>query len=61
MILNPDFSKIIMIREFILAPAYKISSIIDQGTGYVDNATGAQTIGGSGSGLELQQLQILEM
>ncbi|WP_291106640.1 DUF6252 family protein, partial [Flavobacterium sp. UBA6195] len=26
---------------------------IDQGTGYVDNATGAQTIGGSGSGLRV--------
>lgn len=48
----PDFSNYYDSRVY-SGPAYKISSIIDQGTGYTDNATGAQTIGGSGSGLRV--------
>ena len=34
-------------------PAFKVSSIISNGTAYLTNATGAQTTGGSGSGLRV--------
>lgn len=34
-------------------PAFKLSAIQNAGTGYTDNAAGAQTTGGSGSGLRV--------
>lgn len=34
-------------------PAYKLSAIQNAGSGYTDNAAGAQTTGGSGSGLRV--------
>ncbi|MQP25244.1 hypothetical protein GFJ94_09215 [Flavobacterium sp. LMO8] len=34
-------------------PAFKLSAVQNAGTGYVANATGAQTTGGSGSGLRV--------
>lgn len=34
-------------------PAYKLSGLMSGGTGYTDNASGAQTSGGTGSGLRV--------
>lgn len=49
---SPDFSKYYDTRVY-SGPAYKLSTIQNAGTGYTPNATGAQTTGGSGSGLRV--------
>jgi len=49
---SPDFSNSYDTSVF-SGPAYKLSAIQSAGTGYVDNAVGAQTTGGSGSGLRV--------
>ena len=49
---SPDFSSSYDTSVF-LGPAYKLSTVLNAGTGYVDNAAGAQTTGGSGSGLRV--------
>ncbi|WP_333809413.1 DUF6252 family protein [Flavobacterium sp.] len=49
---SPDFSNSYDTRVF-SGPAFKLSTVLNGGTGYVDNATGAQTTGGSGSGLRV--------
>ena len=37
----------------VAGPAFKLSALISGGTGYVDNPAGAQTTGGTGSGLRV--------
>jgi hypothetical protein len=49
---SPEFSKSYDSRVY-SGPAFKLSAIQNAGTGYVDNAAGAQTTGGSGSGIRV--------
>lgn len=49
---TPEFSNSYDSRVY-SGPAFKLSTIQNAGTGYVDNAAGAQTTGGSGSGLRV--------
>lgn len=49
---SPDFSKYYDSRVY-SGPAFKLSAIQNAGTGYVPNSSGAQTTGGSGSGLRV--------
>lgn len=49
---SPDFSKYYDSRVY-SGPAFKLSAIQNAGTGYVSNSSGAQTTGGSGSGLRV--------
>lgn len=49
---SPEFSKSYDSRVY-SGPAFKLSAIQNAGTGYTDNAAGAQTTGGSGSGLRV--------
>lgn len=49
---SPEISKSYDSRVY-PGPAYKLSAVLNAGTGYVDNAAGAQTTGGSGSGLRV--------
>jgi hypothetical protein len=49
---SPEISKSYDSRVY-SGPAFKLSAIQNAGTGYIDNAAGAQTTGGSGSGLRV--------
>lgn len=49
---SPDFSNSYDSRVY-PGPAFKLSAIQNAGTGYIANSTGAQTTGGSGSGLRV--------
>jgi len=49
---SPELSKSYDSRVY-SGPAFKLSAIQNVGTGYIDNAAGAQTTGGSGSGLRV--------
>jgi len=49
---SPDFSNSYDSRVY-FGPAYRLSAIQNAGTGYITNSTGAQTTGGSGSGLRV--------
>jgi hypothetical protein len=49
---SPEFSKSYDSRVY-SGPAFKLSAVQNAGTGYIDNAAGAQTTGGSGSGLRV--------
>ena len=49
---SPEFSKYYDSRVY-SGPAFKLSAIQNAGSGYVPNSAGAQTTGGSGSGLRV--------
>lgn len=49
---SPEFSNSYDSRVY-SGPAFRLSAIQNAGTGYVPNSTGAQTTGGSGSGLRV--------
>jgi len=49
---SPEFSKYYDSRVY-SGPAFKLSAIQNAGTGYLPNSAGAQTTGGSGSGLRV--------
>ena len=49
---SPELSKSYDSRVY-SGPAYKLSAIQNAGSGYTNNATGAQTTGGSGSGIRV--------
>ena len=46
-------SESVYTTEVVPGPAYKLSALVSGGTAYVANPSGAQTIGGSGTGLRV--------